>query len=82
MLEHSKLSVIPVTAVEEMATRVKSYIDLNIAKEGRKAHNNSKKETHEGKKQEQHSRRVAAKTRSVAPYYDDPIRRSMKPSPH
>lgn len=34
---YDSLSVIAVNIVEEMATRVKSYIDLEISKEGRKA---------------------------------------------
>lgn len=36
-----------------MAERVKSYIDLEMEKEVRKTHKESKKDTHEGKKTEQ-----------------------------
>lgn len=52
---HDCLSIIPVNTVEEMATRVNSYINLEIAEEGWKAHKEaSKKEGQEGKKSKQH----------------------------
>lgn len=50
---YDSLSVIPVNSVEQMTTRVKSYIYLEIANEGRKIYKELKKEVHEGKKSEQ-----------------------------
>lgn len=41
---YDSLSVIPVNTIEDMTEKVKSYIDLEIAKEWRKYHNESKKE--------------------------------------
>lgn len=41
---YDSLSVIPVNTMEEMAARVNSYIDLEIAKEGRKTYKEMKKE--------------------------------------
>lgn len=46
---YDSMSDIPVNTVKVMEARVKAYIDLEIAKEGRKAHKESKKEVHEGK---------------------------------
>lgn len=47
------MSIILDNIVEEMAIRVKSYIDLEIAKEVRKAHKETKIEVLEGKRLEQ-----------------------------
>lgn len=47
---YNSMSVIPVNTVDEMAACAKSYIDLEIAKEGRNAYKEaSKKEIQEGK---------------------------------
>lgn len=51
---YENLSVIPVNTVEEMGVRFKSYTDLEMKKEGKKAHKKFKKEIHEGKKLEHH----------------------------
>lgn len=50
---YDNLSVISVNTVEEMAARAKSYIDLEIAKEGRKLPKGANKEIQEGKRPEQ-----------------------------
>lgn len=50
---YDSLSVIPANIGEEMATRIKSYIELEIAEECRKAHKDSNKDIHEGKKSQQ-----------------------------
>lgn len=71
-------SVIPVNTVEEMVTRVKSYIDLEKAKEGRKVHKEaSNKEIQEGKKQEQRPTKGDMTTISIAHLYYAPIEKSM-----
>lgn len=46
---YDSLSVILVNVVVEMVVRVRSYFDMEIAKEGGKAQRESKKEIHEGK---------------------------------
>lgn len=52
---YDSLNVIMVKTVEEMAAWVKSYIDMEIAKEGRKTHKETKKEIQERKRPEQRS---------------------------
>lgn len=47
---YDNLSLIPVNTVEEMTVKGKSYRNLEIAKEVWKAHKESKKVFHEGKK--------------------------------
>lgn len=52
---YDNLSVIPVITVEEMAVMVKSSIDLEITKEGRKmTHKETEKVVQVGKKIEKH----------------------------
>lgn len=51
-----------------MSARVKSYINLEMAKEGRKSHKETKKEVQEGKRLEQHPLKVG---------YDDHRRRPI-----
>lgn len=70
---YDNLSIIPVNTFEEMVVRVKSYIDLEIAKESRKSHKESNKEIHEGKKRSSARKRVNTKMISVAPWHCAPI---------
>lgn len=51
---YDSVNVIPVNTVEEMMTRVKSYIDLEIAMEMRKMHKETKKKVQEMKRPKQH----------------------------
>lgn len=56
---YDSLSVVLVNTVDEMATRVKSYIDLEITMEGRKTvRKETKNEAHEGKKSGQRHQMV------------------------
>lgn len=48
-----RLNVISVNTIEEMVVRIKSYIDLQIEKEGRKNHKESTKDVHKGNMPEQ-----------------------------
>lgn len=50
---YDSLSVNSVNTLEEMTMRVKSYIDLEMAKEGRKMHKKLKKKVQEGNRPEQ-----------------------------
>lgn len=71
---YDNLSVIPVNTIEEMTTRVKSYIDLEIANEGRKPHKESKKEIHEGKWSEQCPRKNGNEDPKCRPIIPHPSR--------
>lgn len=43
---YDSLTVIPISTMKEMSKRVKSFTDLEIEKEGRKSHNETKKEVY------------------------------------
>lgn len=60
---YDSLNVIPVNTVEEMEAHVKSYIDLEIAKEGRKLPKEMKKEFQEGKRPKQRPPKVSHEQR-------------------
>lgn len=54
----SVIPIIPITIIEEMLARVKSYTNLEITKKGNKVHKDSKKGIHEGKHLKQRPHKI------------------------
>lgn len=76
---HDSLSVIPVNTIDEMVAQVKSYIDLEIAKEGREPYMEvSKKEIQEAISQSNALPRWYIKITSVTHLSSAPIEKFMK----
>lgn len=56
---YDNLRIILVNTVEELAARVKSYVDLEISKEWRNVPKESKNEIQKGKRIEQHTSKAS-----------------------